>query len=135
VYEIVVELLALNRRLEDREGISELLAVTLEAAVFIDAMAQGAANGSLPELYQNYFWSRRPPKTAKISQLNPKKWPRVADDFAIAFVPLRPEFARTRQQFLQACSKDSNSKNIKQLRTTKHNPRTHPEAQSGRGRD
>jgi hypothetical protein len=33
--------------------------------VFIDAMAQGAANGSLPELYQNYFWSRRPPKTAK----------------------------------------------------------------------
>jgi hypothetical protein len=75
------------------------------------------------------------PKPRKCSPEIRKKRHRVDDDFAVAFVPLESESARTRQQFLQALLKDSISKNTESLCKTMRNPRTHPEAQSGRSHD
>jgi hypothetical protein len=79
---------------------------------------------AFPSYTKIIFRAADRPKPQKCSSEIRKKRPRADDDFAVAFVPLESESARTRQQFLHPCSKDSISKNSKQRRTTKHSPRT-----------
>jgi hypothetical protein len=79
---------------------------------------------AFPSYTKIIFRAADRPKPQKFHPEIRKKRHRVDDDFAVAFAPMESEPARARQQFLQASLKDSNSKNTKQLGTTKHNART-----------